>query len=260
MHGGAEHGQYGFIISLDTQGSGSIPDPDRPTLRKRIYRAAEDAFAQAGIGDARLAQEDRGDGILAVVEPRRPEALVGEWTEYLHQNLRRINRELSRPLRLRAGLDVGPFTPDSHGFSGAAVDLACRIGNCAEAKAVLTALPDAPLLVAVTDRLYQDVVRHGGRWIEPEHYRRYGVRLKEGERQAWFTVPGRGAPPPAAGDDGAPDPTPRPDRPDNPDRDAEARFHFGEVTVQDQGQSLQGNFENITIDHRRGGTGPGAAS
>ncbi|MFJ4269794.1 hypothetical protein ACIP29_04525 [Streptomyces coelicoflavus] len=269
MHGGAQYrryeqyGQYGFIISLDVQGSGSIPDPDRPALRKRIYRAAEDAFAQAGLGDARLAQEDRGDGILAVVEPRRPEALVGEWTEYLHQNLRRINRELSRPLRLRAGLDVGPFTPDRHGFSGTAVDLACRIGSCEEAKSVLSGLPDAPLLVAVTDRLYQDVVRHGGRWIEPEHYRRYVVRIKEGERYAWFTVPGRGAPPPAAGDG---EPAPGPDRGDGPDsaprtdRDEEGGFHFGDVTVKDQAQSFQGNFRDVNIDHRRGGTGPGAAS
>ncbi|WP_122615746.1 hypothetical protein [Streptomyces sp. Tu 4128] len=251
MRGGA---QYGFIISLDTQSSGSTPDPDRPVLRERIYRVAEDAFLKAGIGSARLAQEDRGDGILAVVEPRRPEALVGEWTEYLHQNLRQVNRELSRPLRLRAGLGVGPFTPDDDGFSGAAVDLACRIGNCEEAKAVLAGVSDAPLLVAVTDQLHHDVVRHGGRWIEPAHYRRFRLRLKEGEQQAWFTVPGRGGPPPEPGAGETAQPAGRDAR---AARDAGSGFHFGNVTVSDSAQAFQGSFGDITIEHRRGGSGSG---
>ncbi|MEU5323183.1 hypothetical protein AB0G67_41500 [Streptomyces sp. NPDC021056] len=257
MHGGT---QYGFIINVDTQGSGTTPDPDRPALRERIYRVVEDALAKADIADARLAQEDRGDGILAVVEPHRPGSIVGEWTEYLHQNLRQVNRELDRPLRLRAGLGVGPFTPDGHGFSGAAVDLACRIGNCEEAKAVLAAVPDAPLLVAVTDRLHQDVVRHGGRWIEPAHYRQYRVRLKEGEQQPWFTIPGLGAPPPAAGHDGAA-PTPEDPGPTAARRrDDSAGFHFGNVTASDSAQVLQGQFGDITFDHRRGGTGSGGRS
>jgi hypothetical protein len=225
-------------------------------MRERIYRVAEDAFLKAGIGGARITQEDRGDGILAVVEPRRPEALVGEWAEYLHQNLRQVNRELSRPLRIRVGLGVGPFTPDRKGFSGAAVDLACRIGNCEEAKALLAGVPDAPLLVAVTDGLYQDVVRHGGRWIEPEHYRRHPVRLKEGERQAWFTVPGCGGPPPEPGARGT---APAAER-DARSRDETGGFHFGTVTASDSAQVFQGKFRDITFDHRRGAADSGGAS
>ncbi|MGY1454554.1 hypothetical protein [Streptomyces sp. SS8] len=254
MHGET---RYGFIISLDAQGSGTAPDPDRPGLRSRIHRVAEEAFDRAGISDARLVQEDRGDGILAVVEPRRTEALAGEWVEYLHQNLRQVNRELSRPLRLRAGLNVGPFTPDGQGFSGAAVDLACRIGNCPEAKAVLAAAPGSPLLVAVTEQLYRDVIRHGGRWIEPDHYRRYRVLLKEGAQQPWFTVPGRTAPPPLPGQEESAAP-----REDGPPREDAGRrdsagddFRFGTVTHHGSGQVLQGRFGDLTFDQRRGGAG-----
>ncbi|SFJ94245.1 hypothetical protein [Streptomyces pini] len=253
MHGET---RYGFIISLDAQGSGTTPDPDRPGLRARIYQVAEDAFDRAGISDARLAQEDRGDGILAVVEPRRTEALAGEWVEYLHQNLRQVNRELNRPLRLRAGLNVGPFTPDGQGFSGAAVDLACRIGNCPEAKAVLAAAPHSPLLVAVTEQLYRDVVRHGGRWIEPDHYRQYHVPLREGDQRPWFTVPGRTAPPPLPGREENAEP-PEEDGP--PEEDTGRRdgagddFRFGTVTHYGSGQVLQGKFGDLTFDRRRGG-------
>jgi hypothetical protein len=193
--GAEQDADYGIVISLDAQGSSGLPDPDRPALRERIYRVAELAFEQARIAGARLVQEDRGDGIIAVVRPRVAARVAGEWTEYLHQNLRAVNRELRRPLRLRAGLAVGPFRTDAHGFSGGAVDLACRIGNCAEAKAVLDAAPGAPLLVAVSDRLYQDVIRHGGRWIEPGHYRPFDVSLQEGPQRPWFMVAGRTAPP-----------------------------------------------------------------
>lgn len=241
---------YGFIISLDAQGSGTLPDPERPGLRARIYEVAELAFQQAGIAEARLFQEDRGDGILAVVEPRRTERVAGEWVEYLHQNLRRANTALKRPLRLRAGLNVGPVTPDGHGFSGSAVDLACRIGNCDEAKRVLAAADGSPLLVAVTDRLYQDVIRHGGRWIEPERYRQYDVELKEGPQRPWFTVPGRQAPPlPGQGD--APAPGDADAQGDGERRSPAGEFRFGPVTNQGEGQVLQGSFGDITFDNRR---------
>lgn len=253
MHGEAD---YGFIISLDTQGSGTVSDGDRPALRDRIYQVAEAAFTQSGIGRARLFQEDRGDGILAVVEPRRPDRIAGEWVEYVHQNLRKVNRELLRPLRLRAGLNIGPVTPDAHGFSGSAVDLACRIGNCAEAKAVFAAAPDSPLLVAVTDRLYTDVIRHGGRWIEPGHYRQYDVPLQEGPQRPWFMVPGLQTPPlPGGGDDagarGGAAPAAQGDGERRPPLGEQ--YTFDKVTHHGSGPVMQGKFGDITFDQRRGG-------
>ncbi|WP_329135319.1 hypothetical protein OG552_21435 [Streptomyces sp. NBC_01476] len=262
MHGEAD---YGFIISLDTQGSSGLSDPDRPAMRERYYQVAERAFAKAGLGGARLFQEDRGDGILAVVEARRTERVAGEWVEHLHQELRQVNRDLQRPLRLRAGLNIGPVTPDGHGFSGAAVDLACRIGNCAEAKSVLAAAPGSPLLVAVSDRLYQDVIRHGGRWIEPGRYRQYDVALQEGPQRPWFMVPGRTSPPaaarpgePAAAPTPAPSPAPAPapassPAPGSAEPPAGARtFTFGAVTHSGSGDVYQGDIHEVTIDRRRG--------
>jgi hypothetical protein len=188
--------EYGFIINLDAQGSGLLPDSDKPGMRRRLYDVSGRAFEQAGIRKPRLYQEDRGDGILSIlkatVPPRR---VVGEWLEYLHQNLRESNRGLSNPLRLRAGLHIGPVASDPHGRSGRAVDLACRLGNCTTAKRVLTASPGSPLVAVVSDALYEDVVRAGGRWVEPDHYRRADVDLQEGRQTAWFLVPGLTQPP-----------------------------------------------------------------
>ncbi|WP_188114186.1 nucleotidyl cyclase domain-containing protein, partial [Streptomyces apricus] len=191
---------YGFVVNVDAQGSGLLSDTEKPEMRRKLYEVTGAAFEQAGIRGSRLYQEDRGDGILSVLAPEvPPRRVLGEWLEYLHQNLREANRGRSTPLRLRAGLHIGPVTADAHGRSGRAVDLACRLGDCATAKAVLAAAPGAPLVVVASDRLYEDVVRAGGRWVEPDHYRRHTVELKEGPTAAWFMVPGLPRPPEPAG-------------------------------------------------------------
>ncbi|MEU9448228.1 hypothetical protein [Streptomyces sp. NPDC048277] len=187
---------YGFIVNVDAQGSGLLSDTEKPEMRRRLYDVTGTAFERAGIRSPRLYQEDRGDGILSVLAPDVPPVrVVGEWLEHLHQNLKEINRGREKPLRLRAGLHIGPVTVDAHGRSGRAVDLACRLGDCDTAKALLRAADGAPMVVAASDRLYEDVIRAGGRWVEPKHYRRHDVHLKEGRKTAWFMVPGLPEPP-----------------------------------------------------------------
>ncbi|MGW0829887.1 hypothetical protein [Streptomyces prunicolor] len=193
MEGQAE---YGFIVNLDAQGSGLLSDSEKPDMRARLYEVSGKAFEQAGIRAPRLYQEDRGDGILSILTSTvAPKRVVGEWLEYLHQNLRESNDRARVPLRLRAGMHIGPVTADAHGRSGRAVDLACRLGNCDTAKAVLELAPQAALVAVASDRLYEEVVRPGGRWVEPEHYAGREVKLKEGPQTAWFMVPGLPQPP-----------------------------------------------------------------
>ncbi|MFE3163720.1 hypothetical protein [Streptomyces sp. NPDC059224] len=187
---------YGFIVNVDAQGSGLLSDTEKPDMRRRLYDVTGTAFEQAGIRPPRLYQEDRGDGILGVLAPDVPPVRVlGEWVEHLHQNLRESNRHLRKPLRLRVGLHIGRVTADLHGRSGRAVDLACRLADCGVAKAILKAADGAPLVVAASDRVHEDFIVPGGRWVDPEHYRRHDVELKEGRTTAWFMVPGRSQPP-----------------------------------------------------------------
>ncbi|KUN39221.1 hypothetical protein AQJ30_10725 [Streptomyces longwoodensis] len=204
--------EYGFVVHLDTQGSGRLSDTEKPEMRRRLYDVSDRAFDQAGIRPPRLYQEDRGDGILSVLTPTvPPRRVVGEWLEYLHQNLRESNVGRTTPLRLRVGLHIGPVTSDAHGRSGRAVDLACRLGDSDVARAILAAAPTAPLVAVVSDRVYEEVVQPGGRWVEPERYRSFDVDLKEGRRSAWFMVPGLPQPPtPAQGATPAADPVAAP--------------------------------------------------
>ncbi|MYT68425.1 MULTISPECIES: hypothetical protein [unclassified Streptomyces] len=188
--------QYRLSISLDVQGSSRVPEAERPALRATLHSLARGAFEQARIAPDQYRADDRGDGLLALLAPHVPPTRVlGEWLEYLHQDLRAANRGRSQPVLLRAGLTIGPTTVDAHGWSGRSVDLACRIGNSSTAKSVLGAATGATLLVAVSDRLHQDAVVRGGRWVEPERYRRYEVPLQEGKQTVWMQVPGLAVPP-----------------------------------------------------------------
>jgi hypothetical protein len=117
--------------------------------------------------------------------------------------------------------------------------------------------------VAVTDRLYQDVITHGGRWIEPAHYRQFEVSLQEGPQRPWFMVPGLTDPPlpgrgnesAASGDDADSSMEAgerRPDPSGSGDSPGSEKFHFGPVTHHGSGQVLQGKFGDITFDNRHG--------
>ncbi|KUN70901.1 hypothetical protein AQJ46_14675 [Streptomyces canus] len=242
-----EVAEYGFIVNVDAQGSGLLSDTEKPGMRRRLYEVTNTAFEQARIRAPRLYQEDRGDGILSVLAPDvPPQRVVGEWLEYLHQNLRQINRDLNKPLRLRVGLHIGPVTRDAHGRSGRAVDLACRLGDCDTAKAILKAAEGAPLVVVASDRLYEDVVLAGGRWVEPDHYRRHEVELKEGRRAAWFTVPGLPQPPDPA--TAAKDLPPEPPQPQGTgDSFVQNNHHHG------SGQFIaNGNVDTLHINQHGG--------
>ncbi|MFD3589065.1 hypothetical protein [Streptomyces sp. NPDC058683] len=207
---------YGFIVNVDAQGSGLLSDTEKPEMRRRLYDVTGTAFEQAGIRPPRLYQEDRGDGILGVLAPDVPPVRVlGEWVEHLHQNLRESNRHLRKPLRLRVGLHIGRVTADAHGRSGRAVDLACRLADCGVAKAILKAADGAPMVVAASDRVHEDFILPGGRWVDPKHYRRHDVDLKEGRTTAWFMVPGCSEPPEPPEDQG-PDSANGPDEPGGP--------------------------------------------
>ncbi|MFQ3559275.1 hypothetical protein QZN11_21070 [Streptomyces gramineus] len=262
---------YGFIVNVDAQGSGLLSDTEKPEMRRRLYEVTGTAFEQAGIRPPRLHQEDRGDGILGVLAPDVPPVRVlGEWVEHLHQNLRESNRYVRKPLRLRVGLHIGRVTADAHGRSGRAVDLACRLADCGVAKAILKAADGAPLVVAASDRVHEDFVLPGGRWVDPEHYRRHDVELKEGRTTAWFMVPGRSRPPepdtyreepepPAErardrGRDTADDAAP--EQPSRPRTSAETTGGGRHVQIHQHGDGdvfAPERIETINIDRRGGG-------
>jgi hypothetical protein len=181
---------YKFLLSVDARSSGGYLDGAKRRMRAHIYELARGAFAAAGVGQAMLHMEDRGDGFIAAVDARVPPVqLLGTWLTEVHERQRRENEHLARPLGLRIGMHVGPVEHDDEGLSGVAMDLVCRLADSQTVKDVL-ARSGRDLVCVVSDSLYHEVVRHGGRFVEPSTYRAAQVSLKEGPTTAWFHVPG----------------------------------------------------------------------
>ena len=197
----ADGAVYKTLMSVDTRGSGSYLDGAKRRMRARIYDLAHASFAAAGVAKSMLHLEDRGDGFIAAVDARIPPVrLLGTWLAEMHQRQRAGNEDLARRLGLRVGLHVGPVEHDEEGLSGHAMDLVCRLADSPVTRTVLEH-SGRDLVLVVSDSLHHEVVRHGGRFVEPSAYRPARVALKEGPVTAWFHVPGE-ARPRVPGDEG----------------------------------------------------------
>jgi hypothetical protein len=198
----ADGAVYKTLMSVDTRGSGSYLDGAKRRMRARIYDLAHASFAAAGVAKSMLHLEDRGDGFIAAVDARIPPVrLLGTWLAEMHQRQRAGNEDLARRLGLRVGLHVGPVEHDEEGLSGHAMDLVCRLADSPVTRTVLEH-SGRDLVLVVSDSLHHEVVRHGGRFVEPSAYRPARIALKEGPVTAWFHVPGE-ARPRVPGDEGA---------------------------------------------------------
>ncbi|MEV6331133.1 hypothetical protein [Streptomyces sp. NPDC051909] len=200
-----------LVVFGDVVGSGRLGMDEKRLVRAAMYEAFGEAYASVGVEPGTVHQEDRGDGILAALRPDVPPALmVGRWIATLHAVLRAYNALHGGGggagsgggggrLRLRVGMNAGLVLDDGRGLVGRAVDLACRLCDSAPARQVMTDAPEVDLLIVVSDSLYRNVVVEGGRFVEPDRYRRAAVIAKETHEDAWFHVPGLPEPPALAG-------------------------------------------------------------
>ncbi|MEY7981196.1 hypothetical protein AB8O53_33425, partial [Streptomyces pilosus] len=190
----ADGAVYKTLMSVDARGSGSYLDGAKRRMRAQLYDLAHASFAASGVTRGMIHLEDRGDGFIAAVDARIPPLqIIGPWLTEMHQRQRVHNEDLARPLGLRVAFHVGPVEHDAEGLSGQAMDLVCRLADSPVARSLLEH-SGRDLVCVVSDSLHHEVVRHGGRFVEPSTYRPARLTLKEGEVTAWFHVPGEPRP------------------------------------------------------------------
>ncbi|WP_345963143.1 hypothetical protein ABDE16_21030 [Streptomyces sp. BRB040] len=204
-----EEATHHWIVVLDVENFSSRRDPVQRRVRAAMYRAVAEALRRAGITDADTVSEDRGDGVLMLVAPSvSPRVLAGPFVRELDEALGEYAQEANadHALRLRVALHQGLAARDAHGWSGDAVNTACRLVDAQPLRDVLAEALSARLVLAVSDEVHRGVVRHGHRGIDPAAYLRCDFTIKHGETiTSWITVPGYPAPPglPAPGDPAA---------------------------------------------------------
>jgi hypothetical protein len=184
------------IVGLDIEQSTSRPDPVKAELRTMLYELFEAALRSADIGpDHRDPFMDRGDGLLALIDPADLVLLLSHVVPVFGQLLAGYNATLSpqRQLRVRAVVHAGQVRDDDNGSFGTALDIACRLLDAPEAKAALTTAP-GPLLLVVSGDIYRSVVSHGPGGTGRESFRHLvTVQVVGREHPGWIWAPARAA-------------------------------------------------------------------
>jgi hypothetical protein len=181
-----------FLVDIASFGDVSRTDDIRGHMRTAMYAGLKTSFDSSGIAFARCYREDRGDGAMVAVPPGADTAvLLTSVAERLRAEVRLHNAcsSESAQMRLRVAVHTGEVRADDNGLVGTAVNHAFRILDAAPFKEVLKD-SGAGLALIVSDRVHEDVVKHGAGLIDPEDYRPVDISVKETETTAWVRVPG----------------------------------------------------------------------
>lgn len=187
------------ILAIDIERSTARTNLVKLELRRQIYQLLGEAMTAAGIKESHCEPlADRGDGVLALIHPldEVPRSrLIDPFVPVLAQRLGERNalldpgERVERGLRLRVVVHAGDILRDEYGPFGAELDVAFRL---LDAQVVKTCLREsrAPLVLVISDLIYESVVLHRYGGICPEDFRRaIRVRVCGLRRYGWVHLP-----------------------------------------------------------------------
>jgi hypothetical protein len=187
------------ILAVDVEGFSDPYRDDRArvAVRAGLHHVLEESFHAAGLPWPTDCYEGRGDGAIVLVSPLVPKVLLLDpLLGCLSAALVEHNRDsrLAERFRLRCAVHAGEVARDSYGMSGIDLILACRMLDATELRANLLHSP-GPMATIISDNIYQAVVRHGYRDIDPVTYYPMTVQVKKNRIHAWVHLPDATAPP-----------------------------------------------------------------
>jgi hypothetical protein len=190
---------YQSIFAFDIAGSSARYRDNRAqlALRAAVYGAVRDSFTVSGISWDSCRFEDRGDGAIVVVPAKvskvllldpLPQVLCSVLAEH------NLGASADERIRLRVVVHAGEIMRDEYGLSGTDLVLACRLLDTDELRSAL-AHADIPLAMIVSDHVYEAIVRHRYRGIDPSTYHPISSKVKSGRVHGWVHLPGSSLPP-----------------------------------------------------------------
>lgn len=177
------------ILVIDVSGFGRLGNRAQLDLRAALGAAVRAAFKAAGVAWFRLSVEDRGDGMIVLVPARVSKLdLLDPVLPSLAAAIRAHNASTGTAarIRLRVSLHAGEVLRDASGWVGTDVNFACRLVNGEPVYQLLRADADADVALIVSDLIYQGVVRHGYREVDPAGFTAVRVLAKEVDVTAWL--------------------------------------------------------------------------
>ncbi len=186
--------EHRSILGVDVEGFGRLErtDPIRLRLHRTLRDLLADAIRHAGAGPRQYDLADTGDGFLATISPAVAKSrLIDPLVAQLAAGIERHNQTVghAEQVRLRVVLHAGEVLRDPHPNVGHTAVFASRLLDARQLRACLAAT-SAPLVFAVSDWIYQEVVQHGYGRIDPATYQRVRMVAKGLDVVAWVHVPG----------------------------------------------------------------------
>jgi len=164
--------------------------------QQRLADILDFAFREVGVPFAGHEVQEQGDGGIAFLPTGgtvdEPKLIVG-LLNALRTGLIELNEDLvgAAQVRLRVGLQEGVVHRAAHGYVGPAVVEVCRLRD-ADAVRLALAGSRGPLVAAVADSLYRDVLAHGYHGLPGSVFVPVDVRVKMFSAKAWIYQPGAG--------------------------------------------------------------------
>jgi hypothetical protein len=182
-----------IILAVDVEDSTKRTNTAKADLRAEMYDVLERGLRLSGIADHHRDQLiDRGDGILALIHPvdSVPKTLMLSRVIPCLGELLAANAaaEPDRQIRMRAVVHAGEVHYDLRGCFGEALDLAFRLLDAPNTKQALKR-SSGPLLLVVSDLIYQSIVRHGYSGIDKDAFVHIGHVQVGGERHGGWVLP-----------------------------------------------------------------------
>lgn len=168
---------YRLVVAVDVEGYSKLDALDQSLVQARLSDVLDAAARNAGLDRDLWYRQVRGDGELAVLPADADAAwVVAHFTERLAAALAEL-RAAGTPLRMRVAMHCGPLTAGAFGLVGDAPIVTCRL---LDAKPVRDALAtaDDDLVLVISQRLHDDVVRTRFHDLDPSRFRPTRCRVK----------------------------------------------------------------------------------
>jgi hypothetical protein len=180
---------YRILVVLDIERFGDPRRDDqlRIQLRRALFETVERALRGGGVSPALWEAWGTGDGLLLLVQPAAETARVlRALLDRLPDEIASYNRLRVGPacLRTRAVLHTGHLMLDEHGALGQEIIRVFRVLDADPLRTWLE-LTSAPVVVAVSEDVYRQVVYQRALGLDPAHFQLMPVEVKETRAYAW---------------------------------------------------------------------------
>jgi hypothetical protein len=173
--------EAGVLVATDIRRYSDRNAADQLLMQLRLESALELAADWLGWNRALWRRQVGGDGELAIL-PHDVDlcAVVGVFPEMLRAALAQLNgdEDVEHRLRIRLAIHLGTFTSGPLGAVGLAPILVSGILDAQPLRELLEARPEADVVLALSARIFEDVVATGFCALPPQSFQQVQICIK----------------------------------------------------------------------------------